>query len=631
MYQPLAATLKKTRTTNNELKDFKQNTEELILEISEKIKKRETAIFCGAGISYNSGLPLVNDLIKYVLNSFDVEDADSNKILNSDLPFESFIQTLADEVNIEKILDIFAKGSPNINHKLIAGLIQKGLVKTILTTNFDTLIEKSLNILGLIKGVNFQVYSSENEFEKIDWESDTIKIIKIHGCVSDKEKMAITMELVAKGTNIQNKNNVVSSFFSNTVNPSILVLGYSCSDLFDISPQIESISNDMSQIFFLEHVVSDSEPYVEDISIKSNKNPFKKFIGQRLYMNADKLIKNLWDLILVNNYEYSSSNISWKLNIDTWLEEAIKYSLGIKNQISARLFYDIGEYEIAIKRWEQGLSIAQSENNQLFFYSQLGNLGMAFNALGKYTDAKRCLEESSKACRDIEFLQGETAQLQALGNIYRNLGDFDSAIKVYNRAVFLAGQEDVGSLCNSLGNLASIFTQKEQPDEAIKVLEQGLILAKEIGDKQSEGSMLCSIGVAYSQKGNNPKAIQCIQESINITKQIGDRQGECMAFLNLSNVNLRSEEYDSCIHNATISLRIAQSFNLKQSVGSAYYNIGGAYFFKGDAKSAIPNIKKAISVYAEIYGNEHRHTLSAIKLLTNSEIYLKRYGDKVLK
>nr|WP_320023174.1 tetratricopeptide repeat protein [uncultured Draconibacterium sp.] len=627
----LAATLKKTRTTNTELKDLKQNTEEQILEISKKIKNRETAVFCGAGISYNSGLPLVNDLIKYILSSFDVSDSDSDKILNSNLPFESFIQTLADEVNIEKILDIFAKGNPNINHKLIAGLVQKGLVKTILTTNFDTLIEKALNDLGLIKGTNFQVYSTENEFEKIDWESDIIKIIKIHGCVSDKEKMAITMELVAKGANIQNKNNVVSSFFSNTVNPNILVLGYSCSDLFDISPQIESIRNNMSQIFFLEHVFADSEPYLEDISVKPNKNPFKKFNGQRLYMGADKFIKNLWELILVSNYEYSSSNISWKLNIDKWLVEATEYSLGIKNQISARLFYDIGEYEIAIRRWEEGLSIAQSENNQLFFYSQLGNLGMAFNALGKYSEAKRCLEESSQACRDIENMQGEIAQLQALGNIYRNLGDFDSAIKVYNRAVFLAGQEDIGSLCNSLGNLASIFTQKEQPDEAIKVLEKGLVLAKEIGDKQSEGSMLCSIGVAYSQKGNNTKAIQCIQESINITKQIGDRQGECMALLNLANVNLRSEEYDSCIHNATMSLKIALSFNLKQSIGGAYYDIGSAYFFKGDAKSAIPNIKKAIAVYTEIYGNEHGHTQAAIKVLTNSEIFLKRYGDKVFK
>jgi tetratricopeptide (TPR) repeat protein/NAD-dependent SIR2 family protein deacetylase len=599
--------------------------QELILEISEKIKHQETAIFCGAGISYNSGLPLVNDLVKYVLKSLEVEDLDSEKILNSELPFEGFIQTLTDEVDVDSILDIFLKGEPNVNHDLIAGLIHKGFVRTVLTTNFDILIEKALNSLGLINGKDFQVYSTEDEFDQIEWESDIVKIIKIHGCVSDKKEMAITLELVAKRTNIQNKNDVVSSFFSKTVNPNILVLGYSCSDLFDISPQIESIIEDKSRIFFLEHVFADSEFYAEDISIKTYKNPFKNFKGERVHINADTLIKHLWDSTIEKEYKYSSANIFWKVNVDDWLLNTLEYSLGIKNQITARLFYDIGEYELAVKIWEQGLTIAKNENNQLFFYSQLGNLGMALNALGRYQAAKQCLEESTKACQDIGNLQGEISQLQALGNVYRNLSDFDSAIKVYNRAVLLAEKEDIGGLCNSLGNLASIFTQREQPDKAIKVLEKGLMLAKEIGDKQSEGSMLCSIGIAYSQKGDNTKANQFIKESIYTTRIIGDRQGECMALLNLSNVNLRNEEFDSCLENATSSLHIAQALNIKQSEGNAYYAIGSAFFFRGDVKSSIPNIKKAVNIFSEIYGNEHRHTQSAIKALINAEESIKRF------
>ena len=175
--------------------DSKRNKQELLLEISEKIKLQESAIFFGAGISYNSGLPLVYDLIKYLLNTIDVGDSDAEKILNSNLPFEGFIQTISDEVSVDSILDIFSKGEPNGNHEFIAGLINKGLVKTILTTNFDTLIEQALNNLGLIDGVNFQVYSTENDFEKIDWKSETVKIIKIHGCVSDKKEMAITFDL----------------------------------------------------------------------------------------------------------------------------------------------------------------------------------------------------------------------------------------------------------------------------------------------------------------------------------------------------------------------------------------------------------------------------------------------------
>ena len=153
----------------------------------------------------------------------------------------AFVQTLTDESSVDDILEIFSKGEPNTNHILIAELVKLGLIRTVLTTNFDTLIEKALENIGLKKGINYNVFSTEKEFENINWSSDLIKIIKIHGCISNKKEMAITLSLVAKRTINQHKNKAISSFFSNAINPNVLVLGYSCSDLFDISPIIESI------------------------------------------------------------------------------------------------------------------------------------------------------------------------------------------------------------------------------------------------------------------------------------------------------------------------------------------------------------------------------------------------------
>ena len=97
-----------------------------IFTICEKLKLKEIAIFCGAGISFNSGLPLVTDLIKYILNQIEVNDIDAVKILQSNLPFEAFIQTLTDEACVDDILEIFSKGEPNTNHDLIAELIKLG-------------------------------------------------------------------------------------------------------------------------------------------------------------------------------------------------------------------------------------------------------------------------------------------------------------------------------------------------------------------------------------------------------------------------------------------------------------------------------------------------------------------------
>ena len=600
---------------------MKTELEQLILNISEKIEFQETAIFCGAGISFNSGLPLVNELIKYILSRIDVNDSDTKKILNSNLPFEAFIQTLADEVSVDNILDIFSKGEPNTNHELIAQLVKLGKVKTILTTNFDTLIEQALIKLGLIEGTDFKIYSTEKEFENIDWQNELIKVIKIHGCITNKKEMAITLELVARRMLIQNKNNVISSFFSNSINPNVLVLGYSCSDLFDISPQIQSIDNNLSQILFLEHNLSESEIKIEDVSLKEYKNPFQNFKGQRIYLNTDLFIKSIWKNLLSLNYEHKSTTISWKENIDKWLIESIEYSVGVKNHISARLFYDIGEYNLSIKKWEQGLMIAQQESNQIFFYSQLGNLGMALNAIGKYEEAKKCLEESVKACSEIENTQGEISQLQALGNIYRNLRDFDNSIIVFDKAVTLAEKYELNSLCSSLGNLATIYNQIENYDKAIEILQKGIKIALTTGNKQSEGSMLTSFGIAYFQKGEYDRAVNFVLESINVTRQIGDRQGECMSLHNLSNFCLQKEDYDNCLIHSNSGLEIAKEIGIRQSEASAYYNIGTSYFFKGEHEPAIVNLKKAIEIYSEIFGAKHSHTVSAINALNRAENY----------
>lgn len=592
---------------------------ELIAKVGNTVKQKKLAIFCGAGISYNSGLPLAHDLLRNILSAIGVNENDSATLLDSKLPFEAFIQTLADESNIDDILDIFNNGKPNTNHELIAELIIKGFVNTILTTNFDLLIENALVTKGFENGNHFEVYKTEEDFGNLKWDNQKIKIIKIHGCVSNKEEMAITLEAVASKRISQNKSKIINSFFSNKINPSICVLGYSCSDLFDITPQIELIEKEGSEVYLIEHSNDVSKFDIENIAIRKTKNPFNNFSGVRIQINSDIFIKRVWEHILTTPYLYKSSSFSWKENTAKWLTQSIEYSIGIKNHIAGRLFYDIGEYEYSVKQWEQGIVIAQNEGNQLFFYSQLGNLGMAFNALGKYKEAKRCLQESVNANNDIGNIQGEIAQLQALGNVHRNLREFDEAIKVFTKAVSLAEKNELDGLCTALGNLATVYNQTEQFDEAIKTLQKGIAIALATGNKQSEGSMLCSLGIAFFQKGEYDKGLYFVKESVNATQLIGDRQGECMALLNLSNFYLHYKQFDNSLKYSADALSIAQKIGIRQSEAGAYYNIGSSLFFKGDAKSAIPNFQKAISIYSDIYGNEHSHTISAIKALYRAE------------
>ena len=53
-----------------------------------------TALFCGAGISRNSGLPVVHELKSSILSRMGVAQSDRETIMTSTIPFEAFMQGL---------------------------------------------------------------------------------------------------------------------------------------------------------------------------------------------------------------------------------------------------------------------------------------------------------------------------------------------------------------------------------------------------------------------------------------------------------------------------------------------------------------------------------------------------------
>lgn len=146
---------------------------DVIDEIIEKINLCETVIFCGAGISLNSGLPIVNQLVPYFLEKLKIPDEDVQLIVdmnnNPKIPFEVFMEIIQEESKSELIFDIYDQGIPNTNHILLAKLIKAGKIKTIVTTNFDKLLERALAMKPneMIQDIDYDLLYKEQDFESI--------------------------------------------------------------------------------------------------------------------------------------------------------------------------------------------------------------------------------------------------------------------------------------------------------------------------------------------------------------------------------------------------------------------------------------------------------------------------------
>ncbi len=117
-------------------------------------------LFLGAGVSIAepAALPLAGQLIKGFIEAL---TADSKlKKLTSELPDDAFDGLLSPEIIYNAVSEYAAPvvphlfkaalGSdrPNVNHRIVAGLVSGGYVERIITTNFDSLIEQCLDATG---------------------------------------------------------------------------------------------------------------------------------------------------------------------------------------------------------------------------------------------------------------------------------------------------------------------------------------------------------------------------------------------------------------------------------------------------------------------------------------------------
>lgn len=387
-------------------------------------------LFAGAGISVNSGIPLVNALIKKIVDCLPLKKVDAKLLLSRRFPFEAFIQKIKSEVDISEVLKIFGLGKPNQSHKLIAKLARTGKLKVIITTNFDTLIEQALK---KEKVVFKTIFTIEN-LEKFKNRKGKLILLKIHGSIEDQENIGVILERITAKTNISSIQNVVKNFFHYGNYENIIFAGYSCSDYFDIVPEIEKAFKTRKNIFFIKHI-EESDIVVDLIS---SLPPFKRFkTGNIISTNTDLLVKKLWRKMFLKRHIQTKSNSElWENLIDKW---TVNTSLN-KNSINGlilcgKLMTFIGYYERAIKYYNRALKIAMNKSlnekiTKIFLYS-----AQVYSHLGMYPEAKKAFTEALVYCRKLKEWNNYAKIISDIGSTNRKEGNLKEAISLQNKAL----------------------------------------------------------------------------------------------------------------------------------------------------------------------------------------------------
>jgi len=191
-------------------------------------------LFCGAGISMlppsqcASWWEIYRESTRALLERWAEAFPDYQEPLTIDDILNSMTtQQLADLVVKEFAGDTFVEmlkvidvADPNDNHMWISALVKEGYLQSIITTNWDTLLERA----GAIGGVKYGTLLPDHAGEK---SRTTPTLIKLHGSAVDAMNLKETFSQKTRAINLHFRNDWQLSI----TKKDLLVIGFSGADL----------------------------------------------------------------------------------------------------------------------------------------------------------------------------------------------------------------------------------------------------------------------------------------------------------------------------------------------------------------------------------------------------------------
>ncbi|MBD3229881.1 MAG: hypothetical protein GF329_16990 [Candidatus Lokiarchaeota archaeon] len=418
------------------------------------LNKEPKTFLIGAGCSIDppSNLPAGRSMMEAIIKTI-CSKSEISKILQIDgLRFEELVEILRDYLDPElKIIEYYSQCEiPNLQHFYLADMAIND--HYIMTTNFDFLIEYALLNSNISKNQIIPVitekdYNNFNDPKKLIKQGKKL-IYKIHGSIKNiitledtRSSLFATIQAFGQkkeGLNVFQVEPFKRSLFNNIMKKrTLIVMGYSGSDDFDIKPTLDIIKT-LKKIIWInfdpKNLTGTITKIDGDYIKKYDKNNQLDNILVDLY-KMGKLTKTKREIykvevniskFLENNFRFDvSDQKSNHLDPISWIKENLPSpSKFTKLAIPCKIFYNHDQYAEALLCAKKLLRIAEDSKNSNWKARALHVIGQIHTKEGSYSkgarnyqqainifDAVNNLEEKAKSMiRLVELLRLQQAE-----------------------------------------------------------------------------------------------------------------------------------------------------------------------------------------------------------------------------
>lgn len=293
------------------------------------------------------------------------------------IPFENLNDSCPTKLS-SFYCDILSAHNYNYFHNKLAYYLSAGILKYVITTNYDNAIRLALDDMG----VNINIFWDESSFK-----NSGSGLFKIHGCVTDQDSLVYEL---SQETKLQpDKQKILTRLI---YGQRLIVLGYSGID-FEVCPGIAEAKP--KEILWIkkpgDKLSSPGQIYLKNNHVKVSEIEWD--LGQGLPWNRQNLVPGVSALTEEKILNKLSAYID-KKSVQIWAID-----------LASRIGYvNLGKYFID----KYGAAICgtrQELNYRLLFHA--GKYHTAARALQKF--AKQCLRKGDKSRAAEHYLESSDA------------------------------------------------------------------------------------------------------------------------------------------------------------------------------------------------------------------------------
>ena len=264
-------------------------------------------------------------------------------------------------------------------------------------------------------------------------------------------------------------------------------------------------------------------------------------------------------------------------------------------------YWHWGNWDAAEKYYQDGLKIAQVQNDRSLVAGFQGQLGDIERLRGNWEKAENLYRQSLELSTELGDRAGMAESWGVLGSIARNRGNWDEAEKLYRQCLELRTElGDRAGMATSWGVLGDIEQCRGRWEKAEKLYRQCLEIETELGDRAGMATSWGVLGDIARNLGNWDIATNLYRQSLELRTELGDRAGMAISWGCLGENELGKGNLDEAEKYLTEALAEMEELGMTQKIAETNFDLAQLWRQLGNEEIAQQHYQKSHQLYQKL-------------------------------